>query len=170
MPKGVYPRKLKPISDRFWSKVDKTTGYGPNGDCWEWKGAKNETGYGIFGIEKKRLIKSHRFSFQLYNGDIPKSDDYHGICVLHKCDNPGCVNPAHLFLGTQIDNIKDMTSKGRRKHAVGEKASSAKLTEAKVRAIRADKRGYRKLAKEYGVARQTIAGIKKFVYWKHLDK
>ena len=165
MPIGVYPRKPKPISERFWSKVDKTPGYGPNGDCWEWKGAKNEHGYGLIGTNNKKLIKSHRFSWESHNGQIPN-----GMIICHACDNPSCVNHLHLFLGTQADNVKDMITKGRQNNAVGEKASSAKLTEAKVRAIRADKRGYRKLAKEYGVARQTIAGIKKFVYWKHLDK
>lgn len=86
----------------FWKKVIKSDG------CWKWTAAKNESGYGMFGIGKKKLDRAHRISWKLLRGDIPK-----GLFVLHKCDNPECSNPEHLFLGTNLDNVRDMISKGR---------------------------------------------------------
>lgn len=91
-------------STRFWSKVDKTS------DCWVWIGAKHPTGYGAFGIGQV-VHYAHRLSWELVNGPIPD-----GLFVCHNCpngDNPSCVNPAHLFLGTQVDNMQDMLGKGR---------------------------------------------------------
>lgn len=96
---------------RFWNKVNKE---GPNG-CWEWVGkikVGKEGGYGIF-----RDMRAHRYSWELFNGLIPDK-----LIICHKCDNRKCVNPDHLFLGTQFDNMKDMTKKGRR--AYGEKVSN----------------------------------------------
>ena len=91
--------------DRFWSKVDKTSN--PNG-CWEWIGHKNKHfGYGRFGFNNKRILV-HRFSYLLHFGKITTD-----LKVLHKCDNSLCVNPSHLFLGTQLDNIKDRETKNR---------------------------------------------------------
>ena len=91
---------------RFWAKVD------TSGECWNWIGAINTNGYGrfrLFGIP----TSAHRASFIINYGSIPELDEWHGMCVLHKCDNKCCVNPEHLFLGTQQDNIIDMYSKGR---------------------------------------------------------
>lgn len=90
-------------SDRifFWEKVQKN-------DCWIWTAAKNEKGYGIFCIEG-RTYKAHRLSYLLSVGAIPE-----GMCVLHKCDVPSCVNPDHLFIGTRADNNADMLAKGRK--------------------------------------------------------
>lgn len=89
--------------ERFWSKVNKKT----NSGCWEWTARKNDDGYGTIKINNKQCY-SHRFSWQLFNGFILK-----GLFVLHKCDNPSCVNPDHLFLGTKKDNAKDRDNKGR---------------------------------------------------------
>ena len=86
---------------RFWRKIQKTTG------CWLWTAAKNKKGYGIFGLGKQ-TDKAHRIAWRLIVGPIPA-----GLFVLHKCDVPNCVNPAHLFLGTNLDNVKDMIAKGR---------------------------------------------------------
>lgn len=94
----------------FWKKVDIRSGDA----CWEWKSAKNSTGYGLHGIKidgKGRCFLAHRVAWVLRNGQIPA-----GMCVCHRCDNPSCVNPAHLFLGTNLDNVRDMDSKGRRKN------------------------------------------------------
>ena len=88
--------------DRFWRKVDKS------GECWLWQGATYcRMHYGCLGIGG-RTTRAHRFSWELHNGPIPD-----GLCVLHRCDVPRCVNPDHLFLGTKLDNMKDRTAKGR---------------------------------------------------------
>ena len=89
--------------NRFWSKVD-TKG---SNECWEWQAAKHRQGYGIFKFDNKIQL-AHRISWLLANTEIPQ-----GMVVMHKCDNPSCVNPDHLCLGTQKDNIRDMRTKGR---------------------------------------------------------
>ena len=95
--------------DRFWSKVDKTPGHGPNGDCRIWTGGSRGNGYGAIGVNKK-VIDTHRFSFLLECGisSLPSTLD-----VCHRCDFRLCVNPDHLFLGTRQDNVLDMFEKGR---------------------------------------------------------
>lgn len=102
-------QKHKPIEDRFWGKVDRRG----LDECWKWLGAKAPHGYGQIGTKSSKHMLAHRFSYELHYGPIPDNDTYHGTCVLHKCDNPSCVNPAHLFLGTQSDNVADMIAKGR---------------------------------------------------------
>lgn len=101
---------------RFWSKVNK--GLRPD-DCWIWTAGKSN-GYGIFRVGDNKTISAHRYSYILHNGKEPGS-----LFVCHRCDNPSCVNPDHLFLGTQGDNIQDMIDKGRFRHAVGEKIGHA---------------------------------------------
>lgn len=93
--------------DRFWSRVDK------DGACWEWAGARHPQGYGVFSAGG-RSLRAHRFAFQLANGPIPE-----GMFVLHSCDNPPCVNPAHLRLGSHADNMRDMSA--RRRHTNSQK-------------------------------------------------
>ena len=86
-------RKCPPES-RFWSKVDKSPGQGPKGDCWEWQGAKTDRGYGRIK-DGKRMTLAHRLSFVMAYGALPHVPGHHGACVLHRCDNPACVRPEH---------------------------------------------------------------------------
>lgn len=109
--------------NRFWEKVD------ISGDCWEWIAGKNWQGYGVFKIDGKNM-RSHRFSYSCVFGKIPD-----GMCVCHHCDNPGCVRPSHLFLGTKMDNTQDAIAKGRI-DSRGEKNCKARLTEDDVYEIR----------------------------------
>lgn len=108
-------RPLRPLAERFWEKVNKAPGQGPNGECWEWMGTKIPQGYGYIFIERfeghrKHQRSTHRVSYELANGPIRD-----GLHILHACDNPACVNPAHLSTGTIKDNTQDMMRKGRHK-------------------------------------------------------
>lgn len=145
-----------PKDDLFWMKVDKTN------DCWVWTGRKTNHGYGTFS--RHPTILAHRYSWSYYNGEIPK-----GLCVLHKCDNPPCVNPDHLSIGTQSDNQADKMSKQRQ--SKGEVNGSAKLTGEQVLEIRRlYELGYKQveLANKYGVQYTTIKAIAVRRTWKHI--
>ena len=146
--------------DRFWGNVDKErSNIFYNGTrCWEWVAGCTSTGYGQFLIQRKKY-KPHRISYTLAFGGIPE-----GLFVLHHCDNPLCLNPSHLFLGTQKDNMNDKVSKGRQNR--GESHYACKLTDKQVSEIR--KRYGRhgiggesgvELAKEFGVGKQAISDI-----------
>lgn len=150
------------MSERFWAKVDKR---GPD-DCWNWTASLFGGGYGQFVTPVTRY--AHIASWHLSHGST------RGLCVLHRCDNPRCVNPAHLFLGTLKDNTQDMLRKGRHRPASmrGEMNRRSKLTVAKVRSIRAAYHGGWangvELARAYGVSSTVIYGIVKGESWKHV--
>lgn len=104
----------KSIEERFWEKVDLKK----KDDCWPWTASVNNHGYGRMRVNGK-LVYAQRLSYIIHFGEIEKGSGYHGICVLHKCDNPLCVNPNHLFLGTHKNNMEDKTNKKRCNSAIG---------------------------------------------------
>jgi hypothetical protein len=150
------------IAMRFWNQVDKS------GGCWTWKGRKSRKGHGRFAFPseiKWRFVSAHRYSYFLYYGDF---DPY--LLVCHRCDNPPCVRPDHLFLGTHSDNMQDALKKGRRR--VGSDHWSSKLDEDSVREIRELYAGklssQSELARRFGVGRTTISRIIRRKMWSHL--
>lgn len=148
---------LKSISARFWKKVVKVRG------CWIWAGARYVRGYGKFTVLKKEH-RAHRMSWELTNGEIPD-----GLCVCHTCDNPACVNPKHLFLGTHADNMTDMKNKGRRKGiGTGEANGRSKLTKENVAAIRSSSENNSAAGRRYGVSHSVIRNVRLGNSWKEL--
>jgi len=145
---------------RFWKHTETSTG------CWEWQGAISGGRYGHLWIAG-RNVYAHRIAWALHYGPLKK-----GQLVLHKCDNPKCVNPDHLFLGTHQDNMDDCVKKGR--SARGSKSGRSKLNEEQVLEIKkklAEPHYYHKvrdLAKEYNVHDVTIYSIKKGRTWSHV--
>ena len=150
--------------ERFWSKVKK-------GDrCWEWTAALTSDGYGRFWLDAKTL-GAHRISWEIANGAIPK-----GFCVCHRCDNPRCVRPDHLFLGTNADNLRDMRQKGRNSAPPdnrGERCGMSKLTARQVLEIRRRRSNGEEgaaLGDEFGVSAMQIYRIALRQRWGHLDE
>ena len=164
MPKGIYPQRS--LKERFWAKIDMK---GPD-ECWEWIGGKNGKGYGVFGVGGKTIL-AHRMAWEINNGPISKGKGYHGTCVLHYYDKPGCVNPTHLFLGTHVDNMHDMTRKERQAH--GEAQGQSRLTEQDIHEIRRSLEiGYsqKAIAHRHGVSRRTIYDIDNGYTWTWLTE
>lgn len=135
------------------------------GACLLWAGKKNQGGYGEIQ-HGKRVWKVHRLMWTLIVGPVP--DD---VEVCHSCDTPACVRVDHLFLGTHLQNMRDMAEKGRGvpSGVMGERHGAAKLTEAVVRTIFADPRSQALIAEQYGVAQSLVSQIKRKKVWKHLD-
>lgn len=148
--------KRDTLAKRFWEKVNIL---GPN-ECWEWTAkAKTSFGYGRMTNGRGVHLKSHRISWTLSYGPIPD-----GMCVCHKCDNPGCCNPAHLFLGSKKDNTKDMMAKGRMSPPPirsGETHHNATIRDCDIDLIRGSQLSRKVLAEKYGVSYQTIYRIQK---------
>jgi hypothetical protein len=152
-----------PIEIRFKSKykVDLNT------DCWNWTASKDDCGYGYF-LKDGRPHRAHRISYEFHKGPIPE-----GIEVCHTCDNPPCVNPDHLFLGTHKVNMGDMVNKGRSKGTPGEAHNKAKLTDEKVLEIRRlFNAGYSEsaLVKKFKVCQSTINRVILRQTWSHVKE
>lgn len=145
------------ISDRFLEKAIPE----PNSGCWLWIGAMDGKGYGSFSLNR-RSIPAHQVSWLLFRGEK------NGL-VCHHCDTPICVNPDHLFLGTNTDNMRDMVRKGRMKSTKGEANGRARLTEEAARAAIADPRTAKEVAKDLGVSTSTILMLRCGRNWPHLQ-
>lgn len=153
---------MQSLQERFWNKVARSS---PS-DCWEWQGARQTMGYGAFSINGKPEA-THRLAWEMANGPIPD-----GLHVCHHCDNPPCVNPAHLFLGTPAANAADKVSKGRASGgARGSRNNRAKLNEWSACGVMARcLQGVPQVqvSREFGVTRQVVYCIVKGKVWKHL--
>jgi hypothetical protein len=152
------------VVERFMSKVDQR----PDG-CWIWTAQRNAKGYGCFSING-RSRPAHRVAFALFVRPIPA-----GMFVCHRCDNPSCVNPAHLFIGTAADNSADMVAKGRPRGArsplIGESHPAAKLSVRDIAIIRreaAEGTEFSELARRFGVTAQAIKRIVARQTWRHV--
>lgn len=127
------------------------------GGCWIWQGTTSEAGYGSLQVDNVPHY-AHRYAYALWYGPIPE-----GKIVCHHCDNPACVNPEHLFVGTYQDNMDDMKAKGRGSHT-----NNVKLQPHQVLEIRASSKSERALAKQYGVSRSSIGAIRRKEIWKNI--
>jgi hypothetical protein len=162
---------------RFWSKANLTAN--PE-RCWEWNAAKSKEGYGRFSLNYKEKYMAHRLAFVLHH-----KKPINKLLVCHTCDNPSCINPSHLFLGTHLDNFKDMKEKGRsckgnrsrnylypEKRQKGESNGSSKLKEHQIIEIRNkydnENMSSKEIANQYGVHETTINNIVKRKKWKHI--
>ena len=144
--------------DRFTSKFIKS-----DCGCWLWTASKTESGYGRFRYNG-RSGRAHRFSYMFYRGKIPD-----GLHVCHTCDVRNCVNPEHLFLGTQKENIEDCARKGRLARPKGIQHGLSKLNPDLVRYILRSEKTQDALALELGVDQKTISRVKRRETWKHIE-
>jgi hypothetical protein len=133
--------------DVFEKRIDKS------GDCWLWMGTKNDYGYGIFLLPGEKPVRAHRYAYEFFVGPIPE-----GMIIRHTCDNPPCVNPAHLQVGTKAENNADTAE--RRRHNYGTDHWNGRLTKRQVAAIRRSKATTRELATKYGVHYSHIFRIR----------
>ena len=149
--------------ERFWARVERGDG------CWEWRGTRRRDGYGQLMVNGK-LIRAHRLAYELSVGPIPP-----GLSVCHRCDNPPCVRPDHLWLGSRAENLADMTAKGRRRHFMGRPQAgslnhNAKLTEDDIRVMRlmASQYTQRAIAERFGIGRANVSLIIRGKTWRHV--
>lgn len=156
---------MKPtFEERFWAKVQKTD------TCWLWTGARTKLGYGHFGVAQNKIMGAHRVAYLLLCGPITES-----MFVCHNCpggDNPSCVNPAHLFLGTALDNVQDRHQKGRDAVGMNAGAGRRRLSSEQVTVIRARYAAggvsMAALGREYTCTQQNIHVIIRGGTWRHL--
>lgn len=156
--------------ERFESKIDVSGGIDA---CWIWVGTRDQVGYGVFWL-RRRNWKAHRVAWLLAGGMIPD-----GLCICHTCDVCWCVNPAHLWLGTGVENTADKVAKGRQSkgdahrrslvnRARGERQGLARLNEDLVREIRASELSSTELARRLGVGLSTVANVRRGNTWRHV--
>ncbi len=157
------PDNTPNTEETFWARVERGDG------CWLWSGRLNTYGYGVLRY-RGRTIGAHRLSWIFTNGPIPE-----GLYVCHHCDNPRCVRPDHLFLGTSKDNQVDASRKGRSRGRVGhgEHNNHARLTADKIRLIferRAQGATHKQIAQEFGICKTSVSYILRGIYWSSVSK
>jgi HNH endonuclease len=160
--KGMGKHQSLSMPQRFWSRAVEDE----NG-CWVWARGRHHDGYGAFFYEGQRVY-AHRLAWQLARGEIPK-----GLLVLHRCDNPPCINPKHLFLGTRRDNALDRDKKGRNVTSSGEKNGSAKLSESDVvKILEGLSQGEtrRALARRFDISPSMVTNIYSRKNWKSISR
>jgi hypothetical protein len=151
------------LVERFWSKVDKRS----DDECWEWTQHRKSSGYGQFVLRKGVFLTASRVALALTIGRPLRQ----GELACHRCDNPPCCNPAHIFAGTAYDNATDAINKGRANRSHGEKHKSARLTEDIVREIRQLEPVYgldARLAVEFGISANSIRKVRQGKSWRHV--
>lgn len=142
------------IPGKYWRRIERKFVPEPNSGCWLWFGCHHEAGYGRIMIDGY-LRPAHRYVFECcYGVELPSE-----MFVCHKCDTPECINPAHLFVGTQAENIADCKQKGRM-HP-GEKNGRAKLSDAQYQAILSDPRPYKLIASDYRIHVEHVGSLKR---------
>lgn len=149
------------LEARFWAKAPAR----PDTTCWIWTGSLWPAGYGRVRRDGHQL-QAHRVAFAYANGPIPE-----GMDVLHRCDNPPCVNADHLYLGTDADNVRDRMERGRSARQLGEACGTAKLTEALVREMRRQHAagvGFRRLGRAFGVSKHAASLAVTGQTWGHV--
>lgn len=157
---GLRGPKPKDTLQRFVALVQPVTESG----CWLWLGTVVRKGHGTFYVNSEnRKLRAHRVAYELFKGPIPE-----GLHVLHRCDVPCCVNPAHLFLGTHDQNMADMKRKGRARKGKGEQAATHKLTSAQVLEIRASDDSNAALGRRLGISTSHIRLIRARQFWQHI--
>lgn len=159
---GKRGPKAVPVEDRFWRFVAK----GGDAECWIWTGNKLPSGYGQIGVDKRQKY-AHRLSYEMHVGPIPD-----GMVVMHSCDNPSCVNPAHLSAGTYLDNSLDCVRKGRHKPVsfrgvTHPRCTFDELTVQRIKIV-GDAIGYWRLAKIIDRRISAVQGITNGKNWAHL--
>ena len=151
--KAMRLRQSGSLRDRFFARFVKLE----NG-CWQWSAHSDKDGYGVLPGDRQNT-RAHRLSYEIHNGQIPD-----GLIVCHHCDNPGCVNPDHLFVGTTKDNAQDALKK--RRHYVGEKNGRSKLTEENVKEILESYLNGQQLANKFDVTRHTVNNVRRGKTWQ----
>lgn len=151
-------KQMRPLKDRFMEKIFRS-----ESGCWEWRASRNKRGYGRILIAK-RVHLAHRVSFELFRAPIPE-----GMSVCHRCDNPSCVNPEHLFVGTHKENMADCRRKGRARAPLGSENHVSKLSPDLVRYIRSSSKSNCELSREIGVSDVAIRSARIGKSWAWVD-
>lgn len=158
-----FNRRTTPPEERFWRHVDKAGGALA---CWTWTGVRSPGGYGSINLGRRGagFMPAHRMSYRIHHGEVPA-----GMDVCHTCDNPPCVNPAHLFAGTRKENMQDCVAKGRMR--VGEADGNARFTEVDIRQIRrmaSEGTSVKSIAQTFSAHERTIRAIVRREQWRHI--